>query len=211
MNVNHLINEEIKRIMKEFYGEEESITDKWYEKRLGIYREKKREDDDVDGEYVGSTNKDVLGKQYRKPIAIYKNPKRIKNIGYNARGVILENGDFFIAKSAEALHDDIIAFLIEKRFLPHTTDKNYTINMPKEYVCVERNRFDSVFTPAYFYVDFPSYYEKIFERANKIPGRNYAFKPSVSEKDMDEQFDMNRSFSYMPKDLDPNRNWGRPF
>ncbi len=31
------------------------------------------------------------------------------------------------------------------------------------------------------------------------------------KKDVGEQQDMNRSYSYHPKGLDPNRNFGRPF
>jgi len=212
--IGEIIKEEVGYFINEFYEENESsIADKWYEKNLGFSRERKKEDyDSSDGKYIGSITEKPLGGGYLKPPKVFKNPKSLKNAGLNARGLLLENGDFYLMMgSSEGLHDDLIVFLMDKNILPSSVTRDYPKQMPKEYIAVERYSYENIFLPSMIYDHIPDYYLKTFELANK-KHRSYNFSQSLySQEEVEEQLDMNRSYSYHPRGLDPNRNFGRGF
>jgi hypothetical protein len=170
------LRESVRSIVREFY-EEDSIADKIYAKKLGILSNRP-EGKKVDGELIGFIEESVYGKKYMIPIAVYKNPRTIIGLGYGTRGILLESGDFYVAKTSNALHDELINFLIEKKILPVGTNTNYTIEMPRNYLGVIREGYDKVFHPASFYDIIPDYYRDMMYRANQM-GRGYKFLEGV--------------------------------
>lgn len=210
--LDYVIKEEIYSFIKEYYEEREpSLADKWYEKKLGIGRETAiGEHDPSDGEFIGQITKNIFGNPFYKPSNVYKNPKSLKNYPYDARGILLENGDFYIKQRNVGIHEDLIQFLIEKNVLPRSTERNYANAEPKEYIAVYRDGYSNIFIPSTLYYGMPDYYLKIFDLANK-KHKSFFFDISGYQHEVDEQLDMNRSYSYHPKDLDPNRNFGRGF
>ena len=216
MVIENIIKEEIGLFINEFYGDDEpSIADKWYEKRLAITPDRvSNETTDDDGELIGIITHDIRGKKLMNFSYVFKNPRNLKNYGLTIRGVLLNNGDFYAMKGTQTIHDDLINFLIKKNILPSNVSQNYPADLPNEYVAVERVGVGTrnVFTTSMLYDRFPKYYREIFDRANKkhIAYKFYEKLPKEN-RDVDEQLDMNRAYSYHPRDLDPNRNFGRPF
>ncbi len=209
-----IIREEIFSFINEFYGDKESsIADKWYEKNLGITPKKEIENlSPLDGEFIGMIMKRFDGNLFKNPPMVFKNPKSLKEFPIDARGILLSNGDFYLMMDNIALHDELLKFLQEKNVISSSVSKNYPKDYPDEYIAVDRDRYNNIFLPSYLYDSFPKAYERIFKLAN-LKNSAYKFYKSKpkSYRDVDEQMDMNRAFSFQPRDLDPNRNFGRPF
>ncbi len=216
--MNRLINtikEEIFRFLKEYNRDDEpSIADKWYEKKLGIRSKKiSNEITDDDGELMGMIFYNTKGNKFKDHLYVFKNPRNINNFDYEVKGILLNNGDFYLMMGdINMLHEDLIDFLIRKGILPSSVSKNYPNDYPEEYVAVERYGSSNIFIPSSLYWSFPKYYREMFDTQNSKRG-SYKFKKSLSkeEEELYEQLDMNRAYSYHPKGLDPNRNFGRPF
>jgi len=210
MGFKKIIREEIKSFINEFYGDDEpSIADKYYEKNLGIRnKEKKREQSPSDGELIGAIEKSLSGAPFKDPQLVYKNPINLSGFDYHARGILTQNGDLFLLKGDNALHDDMLRFLIEKGIIRNGVSLDYPKDYPEEYVAVERFGLENVFVPSSLYASFPSYYVELFEKATNK--HSYKFKKYHKDDDeeMDEQLDMNRAYSYIPRDMDPNRVFG---
>lgn len=209
-NIIEIIKEEINTHISEFYDEESSVLDTYTQKKLGMGTVK-----DVrkyNGELIGTITHSpwFANRKYKDPCHIFKNPKTVKEFPYEARGVLLKNADFYLATNIEVLHNDILLFLVKKNILPRGTSFIY-LDHPDDYVAVEKYKNENIFLPSTLYDEIPKKYLKIFENANmKI--KNYIFATrGKSDYDVDEQLDMNRCYSYMPRELEPNRNFGRPF
>jgi len=74
---------------------------------------------------------------------IIKNPSNINNIGANARGVILANGDLYMESyGGEHIHNDILKILFEQGIIPTLPRKNWTGRLPQEtgFMTVQRYR-----------------------------------------------------------------------
>lgn len=204
------IKEEINSFINEFYGDDEpSIADDWYSKKLGINTKK---DEKFDGEFVGLIGKNFYGERLKTPTKVFRNPKTLRGFERDCRGILLQNGDFYLMSGENMiLHDVLLNFLINKKILPSNISINYPKDYPNEYISVEREGKSNIFLPTYLYDSFPSYYQKIFEIANS-KNKNYKFYKNLKRGgEVKEQLDMNRAYSYQPRDLDPNRNFGRPF
>ena len=197
----------IKRIIKE----EISMGDVWYSKNIVTQPSKTDLNIHADDK-VGIMMNNIRGVKLKNPVWIIKNPKTLKGIELETKGILLRNGDFYIMDSSlDTLHDDLVRFLLEKNILPPNTSENYPRDLPEEYVAVDRVSDGRFFLPSSLYEKIPTYYKEMFEMANK-KGRPYRFiLPLKGHDDVDEQLDMNRAYSFHPKGLDPNRNFGRPF
>lgn len=72
---------------------------------------------------------------------LYKNPQNLNNFGKNVKGVILPNGDFFLELiGGEAIHNDILLILKDKKLIPETTKKNWGRLLPNQtkFLTVQR-------------------------------------------------------------------------
>lgn len=169
-----IIKEEISNFYSNSYiANEPSIADKYYEKNLGImastnYQQKNQ----IDGEFVG-----YVTKQWKNPITpipVYKNPKNLNDFTKEARGILLKNGDLFLAQSFNALHDNLLELLANKGVVPLASIYDYDKNYPEEFVAVQRTFTTNNFIQSMAYDEFPPHYQIIFDTGNKR--QPYTFK-----------------------------------
>lgn len=72
---------------------------------------------------------------------LIKNPSSLQNIGDNARGVILNNGDYYTESyGGDKIHHDILKILGEKHIIPTIPKKNWSRQLPQEsgFLTVQR-------------------------------------------------------------------------
>jgi hypothetical protein len=173
----------IKNIIKEWFADEYDNEPRLSDKiniRRGITKQndvdKSRKTDAILFDFiVPMVNNRVLKGE---PIPLYKNPKTLMGIDMGARGVLLEDGTFFIAKTMYATHDDILKKLAEKKIISDGSRYEYWNNYPDEYVCVERVGLTKKFSPSTLYFDegdnFLDYvYDTHFTNARKAFGFDF--------------------------------------
>lgn len=137
------------------------------------------------------------------PIPVYKNPKDIKGFGMNARGVLMPNGDFYLASSSIAQHDFILKLLGEKGIIPYGTSYDYNHEYPEEFVAVQRKGTTNEFTESSAYSKFPEYYQEIFNTANKVQPFKFTYYPLDDSLDeIESPLDPNFQISYFPQGYD---------
>lgn len=189
-----IIKEEISGFYNDWdMNDEPSIADRYYEKKLGITTLPKGK---IDAEKVGYVTT-MWGKKIDTPIPVYKNPKSLDGFEKYCRGVLLNNGDLYLANSDKTMHDDLLKMLAEKGLIPLGKTYNYSTEYPEEFVAVEKN-FDNSFTQSTAYNDFPIYYAQMFDDAN----RKHPYK--FAKVQVDEQLDPNWLISYMPDGYEHN-------
>ena len=181
-NIIGIINEEIDRW---FDDDESSLLDKYYEKKFGIVKEPPQKEIDVNpndiskGELIGFLDKSWETK-LDNPIPVYKNPISLDSFDHSARGVLLENGDFFLGKSSEAMHLNILQLLVKLGYLGSNVPlTGYEQKKPKEYVAVGRIGRSDIFKESGVFDEFPEYYQVMFDNANKkhkYKFRNFSVK-----------------------------------
>ena len=74
---------------------EPSIADDIYSKRYGI--ETKEEDKPINAQLVGYVKKQG-NRPLTPPVPVYKNPKNLEGFSEDTRGVLLNDGDLYLAK-----------------------------------------------------------------------------------------------------------------
>lgn len=84
----------------------------------------------------------------------------------------MDNGDFYLAENANALHYNIIEFLENKNILKFGDKDNYFETYPDNFVAVVRAGGTNGFGQSSAYDDFPIHYQQIFDNAESI----YPFK-----------------------------------
>jgi hypothetical protein len=165
-SVLQIIKEEISNFYSDWQiGDNSSMADKYYEKNLGIST-KKPQESKIDAELIGYVTK-LVNTPLKKPISIYKNPKNLNDFENDARGVLLNNGDLYLATSRSALHDNMLDLLTEKGIIPYQSKFDYSIKYPEQFVAVQRALNSTTFAQSSAYNTFPLYYEEIFDIANK--------------------------------------------
>lgn len=163
-NLLRIIKEEIQDYFSDWRGDEEpSIADKYYEKR-GIAPTKTEE---INAEVFGYVNKQY-DKILNPPIPVYKNPKSLQGFKDNTRGILLSNGDLYLAQSYNALHDNILDMLADKGVISYASKYGYEQNYPKDFVAVVRAGNTKTFGQSSAYDDFPRHYITIFDVGNEI-------------------------------------------
>ncbi len=158
-----IINEEVGNYFSDWQVEEPGIADKYYEKNLGISKEA---DVSIDAELVGYINNEN-GKPLKRPIPVYKNPKNLNGFSNDARGVILNNGDFYLSQSHDSMHTGILKLLADHNIIPEQAIQHYSDLFPKEFVAVVRHYGKDEFLQSEAYDVFPNQYQRIFDLANQ--------------------------------------------
>ena len=173
-NIIRIIKEEI----EQWYDDEPSLLDKYYEKKFGTTREIPKQqykpNDTSKGTLVGFLDKS-WSEKLKNPIPVYKNPRDLSSFGVNARGVLLENGDFFLGQTQEAMHWNILQLLVKLGYLsPSISLASYGDKLPEEFITVIRVGNSNYFSQSGAYDEFPIYYDVMFDEANKK--HTYKFK-----------------------------------
>lgn len=176
MNFSRLI-QIIKEEVENFFNSEPSIADKIYQDRGIIPQQPEKIRGDVVG-YV-STAWGIPFQRNQQPIPVIRNPKDLAGYDPMARGILVSNGDLYLAQKEDALHYDIASLLAKENIIPWSSvSKDYGDLMPKEYVAVIRvmgtNRFTQ--TPN-AYSKLPDYYLRMFELANQKHEYKFLQKP----------------------------------
>jgi hypothetical protein len=197
----------IKEELENWFDDEPSMADKYYEKNVMPQPTMPKSDVPIDAELVGYVDKSWT-QQLKTPIPVYKNPKNLNGFGTEARGVLLNNGEFYLSISASAMHDNILDMLAEKGILPLGKTHYYATMYPEEFVAVQRNFNTNTFSQSSAYDEFPPYYEEIFRLASqKHPYKFKAFNLSEEEEivkafDLSEVIDPNNIQSNIPAGYD---------
>jgi hypothetical protein len=172
----------IREVVQDFYSDwsmndEPSLADKYYEKQ-GIetrptQQPQQQPQNQINAELVG-----YVDKQWDKPInpaiPVYKNPKTLDGFTKEARGILLNTGDLYLAQSYNALHDNILKMLADKGIVPLAATYNYDKNYPEQFVAVQRTFNTKNFAQSMAYDEFPQHYEEIFDVARQK--QPYTFK-----------------------------------
>lgn len=189
-----IINEELEDFYD--YDQEKNMADRYFQ----TYAAPPPANPTIntDAEVVGYVDKAPMGK-IATPIPVYKNPKNIKDFGINTRGVLLPNGDFYLASSSVALHDFILPMLSERGIIPYGKIYDYNLNYPEEFVAVIRMDTTNEFTESTAYKEFPLYYQEIFDTANKVQPFKFIHK---SLDEIESPLDPNIQISYFPQGYD---------
>ena len=100
-------------------------------------------------------------------VGLYKNPRNLNGFSDDCRGVLLANGEFYVAQNLNALHYNIIELLVEKGILPQGSIQ-YEDKPPTNFVAVQRFDNSRTFTQSSAYeFDSPNYYKNIFDIGNQ--------------------------------------------
>lgn len=195
-----IIKEEVQDFFSDWQVDEPSVTDKYYEKYYGIDADDpNKEPKKVDANVIGYVTKDWGRRPLQVGIPVYKNPNNLDGIGKLARGILMNNGDLYVAKTYYAAHEIIIEVLVEKGIIPPEAEDDYQNRFPNEYIAVIRSGVKNVFVQSDAYKEFPSRYLDIFKYANtKHP---YKFEAMEIVR---EEIDPNTMLSNIPKGYNPN-------
>jgi len=156
-----IIKEEISNFTSDWsMNDEPSLADRYYDNK-GITTKEPQQQNKIDAELVG-----YVDKQWTKsitPIPVYKNPRTLNGFTNETRGILLSTGDFYVAQSYNALHDNILQMLADKGIVPLAAIYNYDKNYPEQFVAVQRTFNTNNFAQSMAYDEFPPHYEEIFE------------------------------------------------
>ena len=155
----------LKEEFENFFNDEPSLGDRLFNKKHST-EPIKSDSDSASGEYIGSVNK-LLDKPISNPVPVYKNPKNLKGFTDDCRGILLANGDLYLAKTYYALHDNILDLLAQKGIIPYASKFDYGDKYPEQFIAVIRAGETNVFNQSIAYDDFPNYYLEIFDMGNK--------------------------------------------
>lgn len=173
-----IIKEEVQDFFSDWSTTDEpSLADKYYQKQ-GIDT-KTSEPENIGVEPFDYVNT-MYGRPMKNAIPIYKNLKNLQGIDSYARGILVKNGDLYIAQSDKALHDDFLEVLAKHGVVPLGKIHQYWVNFPVEFIAVQRNNFENEFAPSTVYDEFPFYYGQMFDEANQK--QPFKFNPIVYEQ-----------------------------
>lgn len=171
-SILQIIKEEIQSFINELWDDwdtEPSIADKIYAKR-GITTQQPQEK--INAELIGYVDKQW--KNPINPIPVYKNPKNLIGFQPNTRAILLSSGDLYVAQSYNALHDNMLDLLADKKIVQLASKYNYDKNYPEEFIAVVRASDTTTFGESSAYDYFPQHYVEIFDVANQK--QPYIFK-----------------------------------
>ena len=173
MNLLQIIKEEIENFYSDWRGNDEpSIVDKYYEKKIGT-QPNPQPTNKINAELVGYVDKQMTS-PLNPPVPIYKNPKSLEDFSKDTRGILLSNGDLYLATTFNAFHDNTLELLSEKGIISYASKYDYGRKYPDEFIAVVREGNSKTFTQSTAYDEFPNHYHEIFDVANKI--QPYHFK-----------------------------------
>ena len=157
-----IIKEEISNFTTDWsMNDEPSLADRYYEKQgIDTQTQQQQQVNPIDAELVGYVDKQLQSPI--TPVPVYKNPRTLDGFTKEARGILLSNGDLYLAQSYNAFHDNILPMLAAKGIVPHGATHNYDRNFPEEFVAVQRTFNTNNFSQSTAYDEFPPHYEEIF-------------------------------------------------
>jgi len=162
-NIFQIIKEEIQNFYSDWQSNDEpSIADKYYEKK-GITT--KPIETPINAELIGYVNKQI--NKLINPVPVYKNPKNLNGFSNDTRGILMSNGDLYLAQNYMTLHDNILDLLAEHGIVSYGSKFGYAENYPKDFVAVVRVGNSNTFGQSTAYDVFPNYYIKIFDIAEE--------------------------------------------
>ena len=170
MNLLKIVAEEVVKFINEYFDpEEESLIDKYHAAK-GIHTLPPKEQE-VDGDYIGSITHtwQVLGDMpLKNPVPVYKNPRNINAFPKETRGILLQNGDVYLANGSDGLHDDILNLLGKKRIVPLAATHNWYTKYPEEFVAIQRVQNFFIGSASYdSFPNIPDQYIEHFDNANR--------------------------------------------
>ena len=204
LRILRIINEEISNW---FNDDDQSTLDAYSNKYLTTTAPPKAQptapsQPKVDGELIGYVTKE-WARALQEPIPVYKNPRSLTGINVAARGVLLNNGDFYLAPLTNAMHDNILDMLGEKGIVPYGKVHEYYNYYPDEFVAVQRVGSSNIFAQSSAYDKFPEYYEQIFELANQR--HPFKFKANLTNlNELESPLDPMNQYSNIPPGYDAN-------
>lgn len=165
-----IIKEEFTKILIEDlgYDDDVSILDKYFEKNVSGYKQPTQtpSSSEINAELIGFITKHITV-PLKNPVGLYKNPRNLNGFSDDCRGVLLANGEFYVAQNLNALHYNIIEILIEKGILPPGSIQ-YEDKPPTNFVAVQRFDNSRTFTQSSAYeFDSPEYYKNLFDIGNQ--------------------------------------------
>lgn len=200
LRILQIINEEISNWFKD---DDQSTLDAYSNKFLSAAKTPAAPPQvKVDGELIGYVDKQWKEK-LPAPIPVYKNPRSLTGINVAARGVLLNNSDFYLAPLPNAMHDNILDMLSEKGIVPYGKIYEYYNYYPDEFIAVQRVGSSKFFAQSSAYDKFPEYYEEIFRIANnKHP---FQFKANLTNvNELESPLDPMNQYSNIPPGYDAN-------
>lgn len=136
----------------------EGVADEYADNEFSIYNEHIK---DFEKKFLREQSKGLVGVielnwegvKLKYPTRIFKNPPNLNYFEPFVRGVILKNGDLYLADiSKNVIHIDIIKFLINKNIIKGPTDiddlETFVISendYPRQFICVHRVQNKNVF------------------------------------------------------------------
>ena len=170
LSLLQIIKEEIQDFLSNWQDSDEpSIADRIYAKNQGIETQKKTV---INAELIG-----YVDKQFNRPIypvvPVYKNPGNLGGFYHDTRGILLSNGDLYLAQNYNAVHDNILDLLAEHGIVSYAAKFGYSKNYPDDFVAVVRAGNSNTFGQSSAYDDFPDYYEEIFNTGNRKQPVNF--------------------------------------
>ena len=126
----------------------EGVGDKYAEK-FGV----KPEFQKFDGQYnqkENAENNEKIVYTDSSGYTLIKNPKSLKNIGGDVRGVIDTEGNIYIAEKEGKIHDDILKILHQLGLVE--LDYCWQLHEPKEFLTIERDGHKNLFLETQWFV-----------------------------------------------------------
>ncbi len=124
-------------VIKKNKKTDEGVADKYAEKEFYMQPEfgdfEKKHNEKINRE---NREEIITGDYDGDKMNLIKNPKSLKNIGYNVRGLIDKEGNLYVEQKINTAHSSIIAFLKEKGLINYQSRWNYEV--PREFVTVVR-------------------------------------------------------------------------
>jgi hypothetical protein len=119
----------------------EGVGDKYAEKHFGIDNEFSNFEKDYKMMNLLKNKEQIIFQN--KHTIIIKNPKSLKNIEPNVRGVIDNDGNLYIEKSPYVTHSVLLIYLSEKGIIPYF--RLWHITLPTDFITVQRYSDTNIF------------------------------------------------------------------
>lgn len=193
----------IKEELEYFYDDEQGMADRYFEKNYGTQTTTMNPEVKINAELVGYVDKVWGGASARIPV--YKNPPNLVGFAASARGILLNNGDLYLASTDNALHTNILNMLGQKGIVPISKTIGYEELFPNEFVAVIRVGNTEVFAQSSAYHSFPEHYKEIFAiGTQKQPFRFIAYPMGDNIDELESPLDPMNQYSNIPPGHDAN-------
>lgn len=165
LSILRIIKEELENFYSDWgRNDEPSIADRIYSKNQGI--ETDVQEKPINAELIGYVNKQA-DRPLNPPVPVYKNPRNLDGFSHDTRGILMDNGDLYLAQNFKALHDNILDLLAEKGIVSYASKFGYSEHYPKNFVAVVRAGPSKTFGQSSAYDYFPNEYIEIFENGEE--------------------------------------------